>query len=154
MGSDCKMFPFSGMKSNESFVRIGETIFTRWRSRVPGNHKSGRRVCATSDGMDTQTCTGTGSVYSRTDIQAQLRTRGGLKNAYIFCVFLQYAIYIDVGRSRGSNTVGKLFICTHKYIVNTLEEFPVKETKSEYVCGIFSPYPAIGGSYRMHLDTN
>ena len=42
---------------------------------------------------------------------------------------MQYAIYIDVGRSRGSNKVGKLFIYTHKYILNTLEEFPIKGTK-------------------------
>ena len=52
-----------------------------------------------------------------------------LKNANTFCVFLQYVIYIDVRRSRWSNKLGKLFIYTHKYIVNTLKEFPVKGTK-------------------------
>jgi hypothetical protein len=50
--------------------------------------------------------------------------------------------------------VGKLFIYTHKYVMNAIEESPVKGTESEHVCGMFSPYPALRGSYRVHLDIN
>ena len=46
-----------------------------------------------------------------------------------FVFSLIYATYIDVGRSRGSNQVGKLFKHTHKYIINSLEQSPINGAK-------------------------
>jgi hypothetical protein len=71
-----------------------------------------------------------------------------------FVFSLIYAIYIDVGRSRGSNQVGKLFKYTHKYIIIALEQSPMNGAKSESVFGMFSPHLAVGGACRVYLDTN
>ena len=46
-----------------------------------------------------------------------------------FVFSLIYTIYIDVGRFRRSNQVGKLLKHIRKYIVNALEQFPINGTK-------------------------
>lgn len=78
----------------------------------------------------------------------------GLKNANIFCVFPIFSIYIDVGYSRESNWVGKLFKYTHKYSINGLEQSPIKGAKMCLCFWYFSLHPAVGRACRVYLDTN
>jgi len=53
----------------------------------------------------------------------------GSKMRTHFVFSLIYAIYIDVGRFRRSNQVGKLFKHIYKYIINALEQYPINGTK-------------------------
>ena len=53
----------------------------------------------------------------------------GSKNAWHISCFPLYMLYIDVGRSRGSNQVGTLFIYPQKCSTNRLEQFPIKGAK-------------------------
>ena len=71
-----------------------------------------------------------------------------------FVSSLIYAIYIDVGRSRGSNQVGTLFIYTYKCSINSLEQFPIKGAKM-CLCFwyVFIPL-AVGRACKVYLDRN
>jgi hypothetical protein len=77
-----------------------------------------------------------------------------LRNKYMGTYFMFsciYAISIDVGRFRGSNKWGNLFIYTSKYVLNTIEHFPIKGAKMRK-CSV--PYPILKGPWRRSRHTN
>src|SRR6267154_3538529 len=61
------------------------------------------------------------------------------------------AISILVGRFRGSNKDGNLFIYAHKHVLNIIEHFPIKGAKKRK-CSV--PHPMLKGPWRGSCHTN
>jgi hypothetical protein len=62
-----------------------------------------------------------------------------------------YTMPIDVGRFKGSNKDGNIFIYTTKHVLNALEHFPIKGAKMRK-CSIF--YHMLNCPWRRSWHTN